>query len=163
MARRTFFSFHYKPDNWRAGEVRNMGMIEGNRAVTDNAWETITKGGDAAIKKWIAEQMRQRSCTAVLIGSATAGRKWITYEILESWNKGMGVFGVHIHGLLDKDRKQSTKGKNPFAHVSFGKQKLSTIVKAYDAPYSKSTSIYRYIRDNVAEWADEAVRIRANY
>ena len=33
MARRTFYSFHYKPDNWRAAQVRNMGVIEGNRPV----------------------------------------------------------------------------------------------------------------------------------
>ena len=36
MARRSFFSFHYKPDNWRAGQVRNMGMVDGNKPVTDN-------------------------------------------------------------------------------------------------------------------------------
>lgn len=29
MARKAFFSFHYKHDNWRAAEVRNMGVIEG--------------------------------------------------------------------------------------------------------------------------------------
>ena len=26
VKRRTFFSFHYKPDNWRAGQVRNMAL-----------------------------------------------------------------------------------------------------------------------------------------
>jgi len=47
MARRVFFSFHYKPDNWRASQVRKMGDIEGDAPVSDNDWETITKGGDA--------------------------------------------------------------------------------------------------------------------
>ena len=28
MARRVFFSFHYKADNWRASQVRNMGEAE---------------------------------------------------------------------------------------------------------------------------------------
>ena len=45
MARRTFYSFHHKPDNWRASQVRNMGVIEGNRPVSDNDWEQIKKGG----------------------------------------------------------------------------------------------------------------------
>lgn len=27
MARRTFYSFHYKPDNWRVSQVRNMGVV----------------------------------------------------------------------------------------------------------------------------------------
>ena len=30
VTRRVFFSFHYRPDNWRAGQVRNMGLVEGN-------------------------------------------------------------------------------------------------------------------------------------
>ncbi len=28
MARRCFYSFHYKPDNARAAQVRNIGVIE---------------------------------------------------------------------------------------------------------------------------------------
>ena len=51
MARRAFYSFHYKPDNWRAAQVRNIGSVEGNKPATDNDWEQITSGGAAAIKK----------------------------------------------------------------------------------------------------------------
>ncbi len=51
MARRCFYTFHYKPDNARAAQARNMGVIAGNAPVSDNAWETVTKGGDAAIRK----------------------------------------------------------------------------------------------------------------
>ena len=72
MARRVFYSFHYKPDNWRAAMVRNIGCIEGNKPATDNDWETVKKGGDAAIRKWIADQMKHRSCTVVLAGTSTA-------------------------------------------------------------------------------------------
>ncbi len=53
MTRRVFYSFHYKPDNWRASQVRNMGVIEGNAPVSDNEWEEITGGGDEAIEQWI--------------------------------------------------------------------------------------------------------------
>ena len=63
MARRAFYSFHYKPDATRASQVRNIGVVEGSRPATDNDWETVTGGGDAAIKKWIASQMSGRSCT----------------------------------------------------------------------------------------------------
>ncbi len=110
MARRAFFSFHYKPDASRAGQVRNIGVVEGNTPVSDNDWETVTKKGDAAIKKWIAEQMYGRSCTVVLAGSNTAGRKWINHEIVKSWDDGMGVVGIHIHGLKNLDGKVATKG-----------------------------------------------------
>ena len=86
MARRCFYSFHYKPDSTRASQVRNIGTVEGNRPATDKDWETVTGGGDAAIKRWIAAQMKGRSCTIVLVGANTANRKWITTK---SSNHGM--------------------------------------------------------------------------
>ena len=85
MPRRVFYSFHYTPDNWRASQVRNIGAIEGNQPAKDNDWETITKGGDKAIEKWIGDQMNGRSCVVVLIGAGTANRKWINHEIVKAW------------------------------------------------------------------------------
>ena len=99
MARKCFYSFHYTPDNARASQVRNIGVIEGNRPAPDNDWEKVTKGGDDAIKKWIAEQMNGRTCCIVLVGSATANRKWINHEIIKAWDNGLGVVGINIHGL----------------------------------------------------------------
>lgn len=55
MARRVFFSFHFDNDAWQAGQVRNMGTLEGNEPVSDNDWEEVKKGGDAAIEKWIED------------------------------------------------------------------------------------------------------------
>ena len=75
--RRIFFSFHYKLDAWRASEVRNMGLVEGNAPVSPNDWESVTREGEGAIKRWIAGQMRGRSCTIVLVGAETADRPWI--------------------------------------------------------------------------------------
>ena len=165
MARRIFFSFHYKADNWRTSQVRNIGVIEGNRPVTDNDWERIKRGGTKAIQDWIDRQLKGKSCTIVLIGAKTAGRKWIKYEIEKSWNDGKGVLGIHIHNLLDKDRKKSVKGRNPFADFTMDRdgKKLSRIVKVYDPPYSKSTSVYNYINTNIAGWVEDAVLIRNNY
>ena len=68
MVRKVFYSFHYRPDSWRASQVRNIGGIEGNSPASDNDWETLTKGGDGAIKRWIASQMQGRTCTVVLVG-----------------------------------------------------------------------------------------------
>lgn len=99
MARKVFYSFHYNNDSWRTSQVRNIGVIEGNRPAPDNDWETVKKGGDPAIKRWIDDQMYGRSCTVVLVGSETAGRKWIEYEIRKSWEEGMGVVGIRIHNL----------------------------------------------------------------
>jgi hypothetical protein len=165
MARRVFYSFHYEEDNWRAAQVRNMGVIEGNAPVTDNEWEAITRGGDQAIQNWIDEQLNGKSCTIVLIGAHTAGRKWINYEIEKSWNDGKGLLGIYIHNLQDRDGRQSSKGSNPFDGFTMKRDgtKLSSIVKAYDPPYSLSTDVYAYIKRNLAAWVEEAISIRENY
>lgn len=165
MARKVFYSFYFKEDNWRASQVRNMGIIEGNQPVSDNDWEQIKKGGDEAIKKWINEQLNGRSCTVVLIGANTAGRKWIKYEIEKTWNDGKGLLGIYIHKLKDKDGNQSTKGRNPFNDFTMKRDdsKLSSIVKVYDPPYSDSKDVYDYIKNNLASWVEEAISIRNNY
>jgi len=163
MARRVFFSFHYKPDNWRASQVRNMGVIEGNAPVSDNDWESITKTGDEAIERWINGQLDGKSCAIVLIGANTAGRKWIEYEIKQSWAAQKGLMGIHIHNLKDKDGDQSGKGKNPFEGFTLNKEEFSKIVKAYDPPYSASTSVYDYIKKNLADWVEEAINTRSKY
>ena len=160
MARRVFFSFHYKPDNWRASKVRNIGVVEGNTPVSDNSWESVKKGGENAIRKWIDGQLENRSCTVVLVGSNTAGRKWITYEIKESWNLGKGVVGICIHNLKDNAERQSKKGGNPFDHVTIGDKKLSAFVKLYDPPYTTSTNVYDHIKKNMSGWVEEAIEIR---
>lgn len=162
MARRCFYSFHYKPDNWRVSQVRNIGVIEGNRPAPDNDWETIVKTGDAAIEKWIADQMNGRSCTVVLVGQNTADRKWINHEIIRSWDEGMGVVGIHIHGLLDKDGYVAQKGKNPFSFIGYGDtgKKLSSIVKCYNPTGSNSKERYAWISKHLSNAANEAVRIR---
>lgn len=165
MARRVFFSFHYEADNWRTSQVRNIGMVDGNRPVTDNKWEEIKRGGAKAIQEWIDGQLTGKSCTVVLIGAKTAGRKWIKYEIEKSWNDRKGVLGIYIHNLLDSDGQKSVKGSNPFTNFTMDRdgKKLSSIVKAYDPPYSKSTSVYNHISTNIADWVEEAISIRDNY
>jgi len=162
MARRTFYSFHYKPDNWRAAQVRNLGMVDGNKPVSDNDWETVTKGGDAAIKKWIAGQLEGRSCTIVLVGTNTAGRKWIDHEIVESWDKGMGVVGIRVHGLKDKDGVTSASGANPFDGIGYGNtgKKLSSIVKCYTPAGGTSQERHDWIKTNLAAVVEEAIAIR---
>lgn len=164
MARRVFYSFHYDRDNWRAATVRNIGVVAGNSPASDNDWETVTKDGDAAIKRWIADQMDRRTCTVVLVGTHTANRKWINYEITKSWNDGMGVVGIHIHGLKNADGKVSTKGANPFTSITHSKtgKKLSSIVKCYNPTGSNSQERYDWIKKHLANAIEEAINIRNN-
>lgn len=163
MARRAFYSFHYIPDNWRASQIRNMGVVEGNRPATDNDWEEIKRGGDKAIQKWIDDQISGKSVAIILIGENTAGRKWIDYEIKAAWNSGKGVLGVFIHNLKDSDGNQSRKGKNPFDNFNVSGTTLSSIVKSYDPPFSSSTYVYDHIKENLDSWIETAIDIRSRY
>lgn len=165
MKRRVFYSFHYIPDCWRVSQIRNIGTVEDNKPVNDNDWEEVKKGGDSSIRKWIDDQLCGRSCTVVLIGKETAGRKWVKYEIEKSWNEEKGVLGIYIHNLKNKDGNQTTKGKNPFDDFTMKRdnKKLSTLVKTYDPPYSISTNVYNYIKENIENWIEEAIKIRNNY
>ena len=162
MTRRVFYSFHYEPDATRASQVRQIGALEGNKRASDNAWETVTKGGDAAIKKWIADQMQGRSCTVVLVGTNTAKRKWINHEIVKSWDTGMGVVGIRIHGLKDLGGNVSNVGSNPFGFVTHSptKNKLSSIVKCYNPAGSTSKERYAWIAQHLADAVEEAIQIR---
>ena len=168
MARKVFYSFHYKPDNWRVSQVRNIGAIEGNEAAKDNDWETITKGGDAKIKEWIDSQMKGRSCAIVLIGKDTADRKWINFEITKAWNDGKALLGIHIHNLKDSAGNTSAKGANPFTGFSVTKTDkskipLSDIVKVYNPSGLDSKAVYQSIANNIEDWIEDAIKIRNSY
>lgn len=161
--RQVFYSFHYIPDSWRAAQVRNMGVVEGNRPATDNDWEEIKRGGEASIKRWIDNQLRYRSCTVVLVGSKTANRKWINYEIKKSWKDRKGVVGIHIYGLRDRDGRISLKGNNPFDYISYGNGRLSRIVKCYSPQGSNSRDRYNWISRHISAAVEEAIDIRGRH
>jgi hypothetical protein len=164
MPRRVFYSFHYERDAWRAAQVRSMGLIDGNRPTSDNNWEEIARGGDSAIKRWINSQMDGKSCAVVLIGSETAGRKWINYEILTAWDRGLGVVGVYIHRLKDQLGKQASQGGNPFAQFfSKDNTRMDQIVESHLSDYRSSEETYDWIKENLSEWVETAIHIRSSW
>lgn len=140
-----------------------MGVVEGNQPCSDNDWESITSGGDSRIKKWIEEQLYGKSVAIVLIGSHTAGRKWIKHEIERAWVLGKGLMGIHIHNLADRNNKQSAKGQNPFSDFTLAGKEMDRIVKAYNPPQTTSSGVYNYIHVNLADWIETAIKIRKDY
>ncbi len=161
-----FFSFHYVPDCSRVAQIRNSGMVEGNPVASDNDWESIKKGGHAAIQRWIDGQLSGRSCTVVLIGANTASRTWVRYEIEKSWNDAKGVVGIHIHNLKDLHGYQSPKGANPFLNFTMSNdpnRTLASIVKTYDPSGNDSKAVYAVINVNLAFWIEQAIKIRKEW
>jgi hypothetical protein len=160
LKRRVFYSFDYETDRWRAATVRNIGVVEGNRPAADARWEELRRQGVPAIRAWIADQMVARSCTVVLVGAHTAGRPWVEYEIRKSWEDGMGVVGIRIHGLRDRDGQVAARGPNPFRIAVGAHEDLSRVVKCYDPPGRSSEERYGWIRDNLADTVEEAIATR---
>ena len=165
MARKVFFSFHFDGDAWRASQVRNMGALEADAPCSDNDWETIKKGGDKAIEKWIAEQLSGKSCAVVLVGGETASRPWVIHEIQEAWNAKKGVVGIRIHNLKNASGYTGTSGANPFDKLTMKKddKKMSSIVNLYNPSGVTSTDVYNNIKNNIATWVEEAIKIRNDY
>jgi len=157
MARKTFFSFHYERDAWRAANVRNSGALstDDEAGFIDAAdWEELEREGDAAIKTWIKEQLNGTSVTAVLIGAETADREWVLYEIRESWKRGNAVIGVRIHGVKNQDGKTDIAGTNPLDAILFEDgTALSSVCKTYDWVADKG-------RENLGTWLESAVTAR---
>ncbi len=121
MARKVFFSFHYKNDVWRANIARNSWVTKEDKEaagfVDAAEFEEVEKGGETAIKKWINKQLDGTSVTVVLIGSETSKREYVKYELQESYKKGNGMLGIYIHQVKDKNGNTTTKGSNQFGEI----------------------------------------------
>lgn len=114
--RKVFFSFHYEEDVWRAANVRNSGQFDAVAAAGWNdasIWESTKRRGDDAVKKLIEAALRGTSVTCVLIGTKTASRRWVNYEIQRSIERGNGLLGVRIHNLKVQSGRASSAGAVP--------------------------------------------------
>lgn len=122
MPRRTFFSFHYEPDVWRAWNVRNSWVVrnddEESRGFFDSSvFEASKKESDDALKTFLRNGLANTSVTCVLAGSETWKRRWVRYEIARSLIKGNGLLTVHIQGVQNQNNEISVKGADPLAQM----------------------------------------------
>lgn len=136
---------------WRTLDT---GLVEGNE------WQSIAEGDDATIERWIGRQMKPVSCVIVLIGSKTAHRRWVRYEIEKAWADRKGVLGIYVHNLVGTGRKKAPMGENPFEGIVVGGRPASEVVKVYDPPFTESAKVYNYIRQNLDSWIEHAIEIR---
>jgi hypothetical protein len=152
--RQIFYSFHFNNDVMRVQQVRNIGTFDGNAPVSHQDWETVKKGGDKAIEKWINDNMNNRSCVVVLIGSETSKRPWVEYEIKKAWSDGRGVLGIHINNLKCPNNGTCSKGDSPFDKIVF---KKNGIVVNPPCKTPKSSDAYNDIKENIEAWIEEAI------
>lgn len=158
MKRQVFFSFEYNKDIWRAGQIRNMGKVDNSSTFSDNDWEEVKEKTDTAIRNWIDNQLKMRSCLVVLIGSTTSTRKWVQYEIKKAYELNKGIVGIYINKLKDKNGYQSLKGCNPFYHIyTNSNERLSKYVTCFESKCLNSTYVYNDIKNNIENLIEEAI------
>lgn len=144
MARRVFFSFHYKYV-WKVNQVRSMTNVIGSAAAgfqDASLWEESKKKGDKVIKKMIDDALVNTSVTVVFVTYGTSSRKYINYEIDQSLAKGNGLVAVQIHHLKDQNGETGTPGAIPSQIEANG-------FKAYK--YST--------KEKLAQWIEEAAKL----
>jgi hypothetical protein len=126
MARRTFFSFHYKPDVTRAWVVRNSWVTkvaQGDRQdagfFDSSVFEASQRESDDALKRFLREGLKNTTVTCVLVGAETCLRRWVRYEIFRSFMRGNGLLAVRIHTIGSLHSQATVAGTNPFDTVAF--------------------------------------------
>lgn len=149
-----FYSFHYDNDVFRVQQVRNMGVVDGNEPVSPNDWEEVRRKGDAAVERWIDDSLKYRRCVIVLIGSQTATRPWVKYEIKRAWEMKKGLFGIYIHNLKDPRTGACAKGANPFSNWDVGGQSMASLITCYEPSVQDA---YGDISRGMATWVSQAI------
>lgn len=158
MARRVFFSFHYERDIWRANVVRNHWILKPDREAAGfwdaSLWEEAKKD-HVAVKRLIDNGLSGTSVTAVLIGNESWQREWVKYEILKSYERGNGLFGVYIHEIKDNSGGIDLQGFNPFDEVTVQQGGVQV-------PLSRFYPTYRWVSDagylSFSDWVEAAAK-----
>ncbi len=154
---KAFFSFYFDDDVFRAGQVRNMGVIDGDQPVDDQSWEKIKRGGEPAVQKWIASQMKSCDVVIILVGANTASRPWVNYEIRYAWDNHWPIFGVRIHGLKDISGKTSAAGADPFNGIKMQNSgTLADFVPLHTPSGLDSKDVYADIKAKIPGWIKAA-------
>jgi len=141
MPPRVFFSFHYQKDVWRANQIRNSHIVAGTAAAgfqDASLWEEAKRRGGSVVRALIDEGLKGTSVTVVLIGSETANRQYVEYEIEKSVERGNGLLGIYVHNLKDQHGKTCAKGAVPAGLLK------------------RRIPVYEWDREKFGQWVEEA-------
>ena len=157
MARSIFASFHYDGDADRVQQVLNMGAIANDSLVTAQEWESVKRKTRSAIETWVHNQMLRKSAVVVMVGTETATRDWVQYEIRKAWNDRRPLVGIRIHGLRNLKQQTGRRGASPFAKVRLTDgTTLDQWVDLHDPVGFDSRAVYKSISDNLDWWIANA-------
>lgn len=122
MARRTFFSFHYQPDVSRAQVVRNSWVTQDRQDAgffDASVFEAKKREGVEILKRFLREALNGSTVTCVLAGTQTAARRWVRYEVVQSFRRGNGILCVFVDGIKNLQQLPALRGANPLDQLAF--------------------------------------------
>ena len=158
MARKVFFSFHYKRDVRRIVQVRNCWVVRAKgeaQPFYDAAEFEEAKTRAGGIEKWIEEQLKGTSVTVVLFGAETYDREWVRHEIKRSYELGKGILAIDIHNVKDPQLGADVQGKNPLDYWEVEQN-------GKKVPFSKLYKSYDWVNDdgynNFSTWIEAAAK-----
>jgi hypothetical protein len=77
-------------------------------------YEEAKRGKDAGIQRMILKHLRDTTATVVLIGTETANRPWVKYEIEQFLARKNGLLGIYIQHLEGQNQATSWwRGSKP--------------------------------------------------
>ena len=154
MARKVFFSFHYS-DILLVSQIRSSWRIRPGSETQpfhDRAeWEKVKRESPGTIKSWIDSQLKGSSVTVVLVGSETATRPWVKYEIEASIEQKKGIVFINLDGMKTTQGYIYRGGSSP---VDWTLNKTGQRLGNYYRSYN-------WVRDNgyqnISQWVENAV------
>ena len=158
MARKVFFSFHYRRDVRRVVQVRNSWVVRAKgeaQPFYDKAEFEEAKRRAGGIEKWIEEQMKGTSVTVVLFGAETYNRPWVRHEVKRSHELGKGLLAIDIHSVKDPQLGTDVQGNNPLSY-------WQTQRNGREVPFSSIYKTYDWVSDdgynNLPSWIEAAAK-----
>jgi MTH538 TIR-like domain (DUF1863) len=169
MARKVFFSFHYQNDIFRVNIVRNHFLTKGGYLDSgyfdDSLWEKAKSQSSQNLQNMINDGLQDTTVSVILIGSETANRPWVKYEIEQAMKRGNGFVGIRIHNIeCAQTGSPSLMGPNPL-DLHFCKAPQVTDVAHMGepiVPLSRIYLTYDWVNDdgynNFQDWVEAAAR-----
>lgn len=150
-----FISHHHKDDkavtdfaNLLAGKdytIRN-SSIRVNPKNTERLNQKLVS--DAAIKRLLRMKMSWAGTVVVLVGSQTASREWVNWEIEEAERQSKRILGVFLHGAKDSDIPEALE-KYGDGLVGWNSDKVISGLEGEDVGWCNSNGEARTPTNNV--------------
>lgn len=128
-------------------QIRNH-LSDKDQFVDASLWEKARKTSRTAIETMIDDALDRTTVTCFLLGSETANRKYVQYELDRSRKIGNGLLAITIHDLKDKKGAIDYFGPSIFPFFSL---------------YRTYSWFYDDGQKNIGHWIEEAYRSSPKY